>query len=277
MKNPDPQTEDPTGEPGRRLASASPCPRAGAGFTLFEMLVAMAVMAFLLLMLLNFLDAATRLWRTNANQAEAYREARAAIGVIARDLQNLAATTNRSHFLWNADAIGQLAGTDGAAAGSAVFFLSWLPPHAQDPAANRGDICEVGYFLAFARTPSSPAPTLNLYRYFRSSDFTFPAIASGSGHFAGAAANSAATEVLAHHVTGFSLQAFTSTNSSLAAFTPSAATPTPDLVVITLSAISREVAARLDPELASWTNADSPVIAPAAQTFTTHIRLPRSP
>lgn len=275
MKNPAPQTAAPTGDPGRRWARANSRPLAGSGFTLFEMLVAMAVMAFLILLLMDLLDVATRLWRTNENHAEAYREARAAIGVISRDLQNLAVTTNRSHFLWNAEAVGQLAGADGAAAGSAVFFLSCLAPHAQDPSANRGDICQVGYFLAFGRMPASPAPTMNLYRYFRSSDFTFPALASGSGLFADAAADSAATEVLARHVTKFSLQAFTATNRSLAEFTPSDETPTPDLVVITLSAINREAAARLDPEIGSWTNAASPVIAPVEQTFTTHVRLPR--
>jgi len=235
----------------------------------------MVTMAILLLLLLSMVDGATRLWRTNETRAEAYREARAAIGVISRDLQNLAATTNRAHFLWRSEALARLATTDGASTGSAVFFLSRLPPKAQDPASNRSEICQVGYFLAFRGTPASTSPTLNLYRYFRSSDPTFAAVASGTGLFADAASDAEATELLARHVTGFSLQAFTATNGSLVDFTPSGATPTPDLIGIEISAISQETAAKLAPELGSWTNTNSPVIAPVVQTFTTHVRLPR--
>ncbi len=250
-------------------------------FTILELLVAMAVMSLLLVLLMNMVDSATKLWRVNENRVDSYREARAALGIMARDLQNLVPTTNTSYFLFNADAFPKLssAGTalTNTISASAAFFLAALPAAAQDSASNKSDVCQVGYFLAFDRTTVATNKSLNLYRYFRSSDPTFQALTAPSGLYQTPPPQPATddTELLARNVTSLSLRAFTFTNSSLAPFSSSVATPVPDLVEISVSAINQDTAKRLDNNVASWTNTNSPIIKPTLQTFTTRIQLNR--
>lgn len=252
-----------------------------SGFSLIELMVAMAVMSILLVLLLNMVDSGTNLWRANENRVDSYREARAALGIMARDLQNLIPSTNSSHFLINGDAFPKISSVGGTVtntnSGSAVFFLSSLPAKAQQNGSNKSDVCQVGYFLAFSRTSPSTNQSLNLYRYFRSSDPTFQTLTNGSGLFASPPPfpNSADTELLARNITGIALRAFTLTNSTLVAFSSSASTPIPDFIEIHVSAINQDAAKRLDNNVSSWTNSASPIIAPVEQTFTTRIKLNR--
>jgi hypothetical protein len=246
-------------------------------------MVAMAVMSILLVLLLSMVDSGTKLWRVNENRVDTCREARAALGIISRDLQNLIPSTNPSRFLLNEGAFAKISSVGGAVTntdrGSAVFFLSALPLKAQERYSNgdsnKSDICQVGYFLAFNRTSASTNQSLNLYRYFRSSDPTFQALTNGTGLFASPPPfpNSADTELLARNITGLSLRAFTLTNSTLVAFSSSASTPIPDLIEIRVSAISQDAAKKLDNNVSSWTNSASPIIAPVEQTFTTRVKL----
>jgi GxxExxY protein len=252
-----------------------------SAFSLIELMVAMAVMSLLLVLLLNMVDSGTKLWRVNENRVDSYREARAALGIISRDLQNLIPSTNASHFLINGDAFPSISSVGGVVtntnSGSAVFFLSALPAKAQQNGSNKSDVCQVGYFLAFNRTSASTNQSLNLYRYFRSSDPTFQTLTNGTGLFASPPPfpNSADTELLARNVTGIALRAFTLTNSTLVAFSSSSSTPVPDLVEIQIRAINQDAAKKLDNNVSSWTNSASPVIAPVEQTFTTRVKLNR--
>lgn len=252
-----------------------------SAFSLIELMVAMAVMSILLVLLLNMVDSGTKLWRVNENRVDSYREARAALGIIARDLQNLIPSTNASYFLLNEEAFPLISSVGGAVtntnSGSAAFFLSALPAKAQQSGSNKSDVCQVGYFLAFNRTSASTNLSLNLYRYFRSSDPTFQTLTNGSGLFASPPPfpNSSDTELLARNVTGIALRAFTLTNSSLVAFSSSSSTPVPDLVEIQIRAINQDAAKKLDNNVSSWTNSASPVIAPVEQTFTTRVKLNR--
>jgi prepilin-type N-terminal cleavage/methylation domain-containing protein len=241
-----------------------------SGFTLLEMLVAMAVTAILLVLLLNMLDSGAKLWRTNENRVDSYREARAALGIMSRDLQNALASTN-SQFLLNADAFDGLPSSavkDSNSAG-AVFFLAALPVNAQE-SSNKSDVCQVGYFLAFDRTGASTNQSLNLYRYFRSSDATFTNLTANT-LFQNATIGAAGEELLARNITGFQITAYSwTTNSALTIFTTNTL---PDLVEIRVSAINQETAKRLDNNVASWTNTNSAPINTALQTFTTRIKL----
>lgn len=256
-------------------------------FTILELLVSMAVMSVLLVLLLGMVDGATKLWRENENRVDAYREARAALGIMSRDLRNaLAGATNTNHFLLNAGAFSNLPASaiTQTNTGSAVFFLSALPLNAQqrypDGSSNKSDVCQVGYFLAFDRTPASTNRSLNLYRYFRSSDTTFTNLLA-TNLFSGVTVGPAGEELLARNVTRFTARAYSLTaNNTLTAFPASNNTNTlPDVVEISVSAVNQDAAKKLGNDVADWTTTNGPlyinVIRPVEQTFTTRINLNR--
>ncbi len=250
-----------------------------SAFTLLELMVAMAIMALLLVLLLNMVDSATKLWRVNENRVDSYREARAALGIMARDLENaLAGSTNTNHFLVNESAFPVFSTLGGALTdtnnGGALFFLSALPAKAQENGENKSDVCQVGYFLALSRTPASTNQTLNLYRYFRSSDETFTNLTAGT-LFLNPSIGESGEELLARHIVGLSVRAYTLTNNSLVKFSASTNTPMPDLMEISISAINQDAAKKLDNTVANWTNTSSAIIRPVLQTFTTRIQLNR--
>ncbi|MFZ4776237.1 MAG: GxxExxY protein [Terrimicrobiaceae bacterium] len=250
-----------------------------SAFTLLELMVSMAVMAVLLVLLLNMVDSATKLWRVNENRVDSYREARAALGIMSRDLNNsLTGATSTNHFLVNDTAFPIISSIGGVLAntnnGGAVFFLSALPAKAQDSARNKSDVCQVGYFLAMNRTSASTNQTLNLYRYFRSSDATFTDL-TGNTLFMNPVMGDSGEELLARNVVGLSIRAFTQTNNSLVDFSASTNTPLPDLLELSISAVNQETAKKLDSTIDSWTNTSSPLLQPVVQTFTTRIKLHR--
>lgn len=263
-----------------------------SGFSLIELMVAMAVMSILLVLLLNMVDSGTKLWRVNENRVDSYREARAALGIISRDLQNALAGTNGTNtFLLNASAFPNLAGVGNLVSdtnqGAAFFFLSALPPKAQDTASNKSDVCQVGYFMAFGKSSSasnSPINTMNIYRYILSSDPTFARLTNSPlAPFPSTLTTSdSKVELLARNVTRFTASAYTFTNNSLVTFSASTNSPIPDLVEISISAINQEAGKKLGnspSDFSAWTSTNgavhSNIIAPVEQTFTTRIRLNR--
>jgi GxxExxY protein len=265
-----------------------------SGFSLIELMVAMVVMSLLLVLLLNMVDSGTRLWRVNENRVDSYREARAALGIISRDLQNaLSATNNSNQFLLNATAFANLTSVGtlvyNTNQGAALFFLSALPSKSQDTASNKSDVCQVGYFMAFGKSSSasnSPINTMNIYRYILSSDPTFARLTASPPLFP---SNTLTTldknvELLARNITRFTARAYTLTNTpapnSLIPFSASTNTPVPDLVEISISAVNQEASKKLGTsDFAAWTSTNtsiySNIVTPVEQTFTTRIKLNR--
>lgn len=259
-------------------------------FTILELLVSMAVMSVLLVLLLGMVDGATKLWRENENRVDAYREARAALGIMSRDLRNaLTGGTNTNHFALNTRGVMTLLPSEAIQdtnMGANLFFLSALPLNAQEP-ANKSDVCRVGYFLAFGKSSSatnSPINTMNLYRFFGSSDETFSTLQAVAGGFPftnrPSITSDRKTELLARNVTRFSARAYSlSTNNMLTNFTASANTPLPDVIEISVSAVNQEAARKLGNSLSDWTATNSPaytsIVRPVEQTFTTRINLNR--
>lgn len=254
-------------------------------FTILELLVAMTLMSILLVLLLNMVDGATRLWRESENRVDSYREARAALGIMSRDLQNaLAGPTNANHFALNAFSQLPAEAIKDTNLAAGCFFLSALPFKAQEP-SNKSDVCEVGYFLAFGKSSSasnSPVNTMNIYRYILSSDATFNALKSSAG--GSPFTNTLSTldpkvELLARNITRFAMRAYTLTNNTLAAFSVSTNTPLPDLVEISISAINQDAAKKLGNTSSTWTSTNSSlylnVVSPVEQTFTTRVKLNR--
>ncbi len=252
-------------------------PVKNSAFSLIELLVAMAVLSLLVVMMLGLVDSATKLWRDSENRVDAYREARAALGIMSRDLRNVVATTNTNLFLLNADgAFGKTpagAETNANRAGAA-FFLSALPVNAQESGKNRSDICEVGYFLAFERVrgATNSAMTLNLYRHFRSSDTTFSNLIT-TNLFSDSAVGVAGEELLARNVREFKVTPYAFSNNAYVPFIPGTNKSMPDLVELTVTAVNQDAAKRFTSKT-DWTSLNPPEsLTNAQQTFTTRIRL----
>lgn len=266
-------------------------------FTLLELLVAMAVLAILVVLLLNMVDSATKLWRINENRVEGFREPRAALGIISRDLKTAIAGTNTNFFQLN-DLDYVPAGATAGSNASHVFFLSAMPKNAQwssNAIANRSDLCQVGYFVGYGKTSVSsnaPVNTLNLYRYFLSSDDTYGLLKdTNSATYPFPAASTLVlsdrnVELLARNIVSFQVRGFQSvgiTNTTNFVVTPvltnyvsSPNAAMPDLVEITITAINQDAAKKL-PSQSSWSNTNAAPIRDSIQTFTTRLRLENKP
>ena len=256
-----------------------------AGFTLLELLVALAVLSLLIIMLMSMVDSGAKLWRENENRVEAYREARAALGMIERDLRNALAMNDTNFIRLNASAFTNLQEADvqkDTNRASAIFFLSAQPAAAQDLAANKGDVCEVGYFLGYGNSSAGPVASgggksMNLYRYFRSSDGTFTNLTNGAASlFTNVTITGAETDLLARNIRAFRLVPYhLDALGNCVAYNPSLYGAMPDLLEVSLTALNQDVSRKFL-TAADWTGSNSPltnVVTPAEQIFTTRIRL----
>ncbi len=259
----------------------------GRGFTLIELLVAMAVLALLVVMLLGIVDSGAALWRSNENRVDAYREARAAVNIMSRDLRAAFSAKNTNYFLLNdSGAFGRVNGAEeDENRASVVMFLATLPPSAQDPSANKSEVCEVGYFLAYGKSSAVSGAqmssaglgnSLNLYRYFRSSDQTFTNIATGpSALFNNISPTGTETDLLARNIKSFRLTAYGTNNAGeLVPFVSSPAQALPALVELSITALNQDTAKKLN-SLTDWTATPAGLtntVRQAEQTFTVRIR-----
>lgn len=235
-------------------------------FTMIELLVAMAVLAVLLVLMMNMVDSGTKLWRQTESRVDAYREARAALMVMTRDFQN-ANPSSANFFKFNI-----LSGAASTNYGDNVFFLTSVSTNAQD-ANSKSDLCAVGYFLAYSRTPASTNQTLNLYRHFRSSNQTYSNLVADN-LFSGITAGSSGEELLARNVVGLKITPI-STNGVgqwSTGFSPTTDAPLPNVVEITVTAINQDLSKKLKEE--EWSQTNSPLMKQAMQTFTTRVYLP---
>jgi len=250
--------------------------RSDSAFSLLEILVAVTILALLMTVMLGITSSAVGLWRKGENRVDAYREARAALGVITRDLNLLVPPQSTNHFLLNSDgAFDQLpaAAESGPDRAGAVFFLSRLPQEAQDPSESVAEICEVGYFLGFERLAGSSNATLNLYRFFRSSATTHSNIAA-TNSFHDAVIGPTGEEMLARNIRKFVISPVVMTNGSVSTnFTPTPERPIPDWLEIRITAINQQ-ASRQFPAQADWTSQNPPTgLTRDEEEFTTRVRL----
>ena len=261
------------------------------GFTLIEIIVAMAVLSVLLTILLSMVNGASQLWRESERRVDSFREARGAMNLLTSDLKSLYASPDPKFIAIATDetAIGELvrnpAGED---VGSALFFLTALPASAQDPSGNKSDLCAVGYFVAFAKASASndAKNSYNLYRYFISSDDTFENVlnAEPTPFFVGAGPRVSATtkevEIVARNITQFKVEPYSIVANAagdfdkLKEFNQSAVTPFPEVLDITLVAVNQDTADRWDGTKSDWENDSSITYEQNARTFTARVYLP---
>jgi hypothetical protein len=159
-----------------------------AAFSLLELLVSMTILSTLMLMLFGFFDQATRAWQNSEKKVDAFREARAALFFLKRDLEGLWMDETIPLFHFDDPALlGNLirpAPTLDTPAehGDALFFLSAQSAEAQDSAKGKSVFCAVGYYPVFDRDPqalSIQRSSYRLLRYFKSSDETWQSGAKG--------------------------------------------------------------------------------------------------
>jgi prepilin-type N-terminal cleavage/methylation domain-containing protein len=252
----------------RELLPQESRPRSRA-FTLMEMLVSMVVLAVLVMAMMSLVDGASNLWRKSESRIDACREARAALTVMTRDLRNAVTGTNLNLMRFNLQS-----GVVGTNYGSNVFFLASLPTSAQE-ADSKSDLCEVGFFLALDRTPASTNRSLNLYRYFRSSNQTFSNLISGS-LFTDITAGASGEELLARNVLAMKITPVSSSGSDWIPFVRTPETPLPEVIEITLLTVGHDVAEKLE-DLNGWTETNSFLIRQAVQSFTTRVNIRKRP
>jgi prepilin-type N-terminal cleavage/methylation domain-containing protein len=238
-------------------------------FTLIEMLVSMLVLAVLGVAMVSLVESAVDLWRDNEGRTDARREARAALTVMTRDLRNAVTGTNVNFMNFNLQS-----GAAGTNYGSNVFFLASLPPSAQE-GGSKSDVCEVGFFLAVDRTAASSNRTLNLYRYFRSSNQTFSNMISDS-LFTSVATSAAGEELLARNVVGMKITPVSSSGGDWIPFVPTPAAPLPAIIEITLVTIGHDVAQKVE-DVDRWTDTNSLPMKQAVQSFTTRVNVGKKP
>jgi len=255
-----------------------------SAFTMLELLVSMAVLSLLVVLLLSMVDNATKMWRQSENRVDAYREARAALNLMASDLASIYSSTNTNLFRTNALGITLSpakisTASSGGNGTDAIFFITALPTKAQDPDSNKSDLCEVGYYLSWSSTsvlPNDKNRSQNLHRFFRSSDTTFEGLKNNAQIFQSPVPGGG-EEVLAKNITGFKVTAYSKVSGSpgkLAEFKQSDTTPAPDVLEITLSAISNDAAKRFGDEN-DWKNIDPVTRKQIERTFTKRVVLNR--
>jgi prepilin-type N-terminal cleavage/methylation domain-containing protein len=243
--------------------------RRSRAFTLIEMLVSMVVLAMIGVAMMSLVESAIHLWRDNEGRTDACREARAALTVMTRDLRNAITGTNVDLMKFNLQA-----GAAGTNYGSNVFFLASLPPSAQE-GGSKSDVCEVGFFLALDRTPASTNCTLNLYRYFRSSNQTFSNLTSGS-LFTNVGTGDAGEELLARNVVELKITPVSSSDGGWIPFVPTSEAPLPEMIEITLVTIGHDVGQKLE-DLDRFTDTNFFLRGQTVQSFTTRVNVGKRP
>lgn len=256
-----------------------------SAFTMLELLVSMAVLSLLIVLLLSMVDNATKMWRQSENRVDAYREARAALNLIASDLASIYSSANTNFFRTNSSGItlspSKISPSSPLGSGKtdSIFFITALPSKAQDPTAGKSDLCEVGYYVSWSSTSILAGDTnrsQNLHRFFRSSDPTFEGLKNNAVLF-NSASSGGGEEILAKNITGFTVATYTkdsTTPGKLNPFTQSDTTPMPDVLEITLSAISNEAAKRFTSQ-SDWSNTNSAIHQENVRTFTKRVVINR--
>nr|MDP0505385.1 prepilin-type N-terminal cleavage/methylation domain-containing protein [Verrucomicrobiota bacterium JB025] len=140
------------------------------GFTLMELLVAMAVGSVILLAAATFLGGTGETYNRVGGNIAAEREARALVSQIADDLGTA---------LYHEDGVFDENGAAGASwASDRIGFLSLQPESAQTDAGRIGDVCAVTYYLDDLDIDGRSLRCL--MRGFRESKDVFDALSAGS-------------------------------------------------------------------------------------------------
>jgi prepilin-type N-terminal cleavage/methylation domain-containing protein len=170
---------------GSRSEVRSPRTIRPGGFSLVELLVAVAVLSTMMVLLFGFFDQATQAWQSSERKIDAFREARAALYYLRRDISAMVVDENIPWVMFNnPEAINDAAPPSGfgpirssappQAHGDTLFFISRQSLEAQQN-GSLSDLCAVGYYLIYSPNLESGVQgvarrSYKLHRYFQSSN-----------------------------------------------------------------------------------------------------------
>lgn len=280
------------------------------GFSLLELLVATAVLSTMMVLLFGFFDQATQAWQASERKVDAFREARAALFFLRRDLRNMVVDENIPWVFYNnPQAIEPDYGNIAAQAppqahGDTLFFISRQSSEAQK-SGSLSDLCAVGYYLHYSPDLSVTEAgsgrvrsTYKLHRYFQSSNEAWERSGRGLLPFLQARAAAISTpcdvllrssqllffpanpvaedEVLARNVINLFIRAYDADNNLLPSDGPLATRPA--YFEISLLALNNDTASRLVQQ-ADWhapanVNDRSPLLRENAREFRLRVEVP---
>jgi type II secretory pathway pseudopilin PulG len=143
-------------------------------FTLFEVLIATAIVVFLVAMLAQILSATQGIWRNAEARSDPFRDARAAIELMSRELA-LAIPNDKAPVLALDNICPAQTGDANGPDNQQIYAL--LPARNVDtnnPAVNRSDVCAVGFYCVWDNSKHAYI----LRRHFFASDATFSRLQS---------------------------------------------------------------------------------------------------
>jgi prepilin-type N-terminal cleavage/methylation domain-containing protein len=229
-------------------------------FSLIELLVALTVLCLLCALLFSIVSNATKLWRDQEGREESFREARAALNFISRDIGNALDTKNQGWFY---------------SSSNQMAFLASLPAGAQSEGRNQSDICAIGYSLEWGKAnPNDPSEKecMALYRYVRFSNPTYadnvlPA-AGVKTVFDNPDGQDTVRELLARNVSRMSFVPYSTNDSGVPVpYAPTTSSSMPDFVGLSISTINERTAAQLGTNQTEWRNTNSLLLKQNEQSF----------
>jgi type II secretory pathway pseudopilin PulG len=266
-------------------------PESIRGFTLVELLIATGITVAMVLMLGWMLGSLMRGASHTTTRVDAFRDARAALQMIERDLRNLVRTQ------WNPDPFTNPTPTPGTVQPvtrpAAYFALDNLYTDtatgnqqlyalvADQTTPSSGDVCAVGYYCRW----DDQVHAYSLRRFFRNSSDTFTII-QGAGSYAADSilyAPGVSDAVLAAYVWNLKITMYNTAGAVINTYPyicdPNATTPNPlpAAIEISFNAMSPQAARAVmsvtsDPSV--WINMDPNLVKPHAYQFRSRINLP---
>jgi len=185
-----------------------------AGFTLVEMLVSVTLTVLIVTFLVQYFDSIARIWHRSDQQTDAFREARAALRFMSRDLSKaLAIPTPSPSASSGSNAIPGFTIISGTSITSGTY--SGDEATALIPLSNpegKSDVCQVSYYCQWDASVNAFA----LMRNYSNSNVTYSTLLSDAGLPAPSASPSptaAPAEVLASYVWAIHFKPFDNTGN----------------------------------------------------------------
>lgn len=246
--------------------------RKQTSFTLVEMLVGAAVFSILILLLFSILSLSTKLWLAQTAKENDFREARAALNMMSRDL-NAAITTPNQNWYYG------VTNPAPSPTPAQLAFLTTLPDASQPSGVDRGDICTVGYSLEYTTNDASSTETnMSLYRYIGFSDWTYNNIVHTNGPagvqsvsviFSSVDNVNVVKSLIARDVSQFNFTGYTNTPNAAPGLDTSVYIP--DILDMSLTALN-EQAAKLLTTQAMWQNSSNALLLQNETTFNLRVQ-----
>ena len=153
----------------KRAQTGHAHPDSRRAFTLVEVLIATAIVVFLVAMLAQILSATQGIWRNAEARSDPFRDARAAIELMSRELA-LAIPNDKAPVLALENICPAQPGDANGPDNQQIYAL--LPSRNVDTnnsAVNKSDICAVGFYCVWDNAKHAYV----LRRHFLASDYTF--------------------------------------------------------------------------------------------------------